>query len=816
MSIILKYMLRNIRDKKFRSILIIVSLTLSVTVLILNLTLKDNIIQKYEEYLLKTTGTADVLLKKDEPFDKTILDGLSNNYSTIDFFVYKYEKNIIYGINSEDFSKNKMFKTKINNIDYNEVIISKKQATKMNMKINDIINVANAKLKIVDIVENYGLFAHEENDEPVYLVSIKQANEIMYENSDDFTCSLFDKDNEYINGAYIDILDDDIKQAKTEIKKLDEDFEVLNIKTNFEDALNQINGLITVLLVISTLVAFYIIKSILKLVLEERITVVGTFRSIGASRRKTNMLLYLENTIYALISSTLGIFMANLLKNPVSSVFISTGDIETTSASQIKPIYIILATLFAISIQFIVTYFELKKIKRKNIKNIIFDTQETRYKIKWLNIILGILFIILSIIIFLYNNNYSFVLGLLPVVLLTVGFVLFLPLLVSCVSKILTKLFKNTSILLLSLKNISVNKVLMENITLIFIIISLSMMLANITKSISNIYNDFDKVAHYQINIENIEGKEEDYDYIDAIEGVKEKAFYYRKYGHFIINGGEKDFIFIGYDKEDDTAFRLYEAVNFNKNEAKKLKDNEILIDEAFAIKNNIKIGDTIKIEGAQHFDGEVSFKVKGFVDSTYTSTNRVGSLITKKQYNILFNEKMILIDSDVDDEIMVKRLKDNIKESDLYINAYKDIIADDKARTENIINIVYVIMGFGILLSMVGMINNSLVAFIQRKREFAILNSVCMSKKQLYRMILFEGIISYFIALASATILNIVLTKYMVKTLEGMMMFIKIVFDVRINAILLGIILILVLLETLVPIHKIKRIDVVKEIKYE
>ena len=176
----------------------------------------------------------------------------------------------------------------------------------------------------------------------------------------------------------------------------------------------------------------------------------------------------------------------------------------------------------------------------------------------------------------------------------------------------------------------------------------------------------------------------------------------------------------------------------------------------------------------------------------------------------------MILIDSDVDDEIMVKRLKDNIKESDLYINAYKDIIADDKARTENIINIVYVIMGFGILLSMVGMINNSLVAFIQRKREFAILNSVCMSKKQLYRMILFEGIISYFIALASATILNIVLTKYMVKTLEGMMMFIKIVFDVRINAILLGIILILVLLETLVPIHKIKRIDVVKEIKYE
>lgn len=814
MSIFLKYMLRNIREKKFRSLLIIVSLTLSVTVLILNMTLKDNILQKYEEYLLKTTGTTDVLLKKDIPFNKNLLDDLSNNYSSVPFFVYKYEKNTIYGMNIEDLYKNKMIKSNVKkNIAYNEVIISKKYAKKKRIEINDIIEIANTNLKVVDIVDNYGVFAQEEEDEPIYLVSIREANEIMYENSDK---TFLDENIEYIYGSYLDVLDDNIENAKKELKKIDGDFNILNIKTDFKDALNQINGLIIVLLVISTLVAFYIIKSILKLVLEERIAVVGTFRSIGASRRKTNLLLYLENTIFALISSALGIFMASLLKNPVSSVFISTGNVEITSTSPIKPLYIILATLFAVSIQFIVTYFELRKQKSKNIKNMIFDTQETRYKIKWLNIMIGILFIISSIVIYIYNNNYNFVLGLLPVVLLTVGFVLFLPLLVSFASRILTKVFKNTSTLLLSLKNISVNKVVMENIILIFIIISLSMMLGNITKSISNLYNHFDKAAHFRINIDGVEGDEEDYDYIDAIEGVKEKAFYYQQYGNFIINGEEKALIFIGYDKENDTAFRLYEVVSFNENEAKNLKDNEILIDEAFAIKNKIKIGDTIKIGGAQYFDGEVTFKVKGFVDSTYTSTNRAGSLITKNQYNTLFKEKMILIDSDVDDEVMVKRLKDNIKESDLYIKAYKDIISDDKARTENIVNIVYVIMGFGILLSMVGMINNSLIAFMQRKREFAVLNSICMSKKQLYKMVLNENIISYIIALFNGCLLNIVLTKYMSKTLEGMMMFVKIIYDVKANFILLVIIFILTILEALVPIYKIKKLNIVKEIKYE
>ena len=116
----------------------------------------------------------------------------------------------------------------------------------------------------------------------------------------------------------------------------------------------------------------------------------------------------------------------------------------------------------------------------------------------------------------------------------------------------------------------------------------------------------------------------------------------------------------------------------------------------------------------------------------------------------------------------------------------------------------------------MVGMINNSLIAFMQRKREFAVLNSICMSKKQLYKMVLNENIISYIIALFNGCLLNIVLTKYMSKTLEGMMMFVKIIYDVKTNFILLAIIFILTILEALVPIYKIKKLNIVKEIKYE
>ena len=135
----------------------------------------------------------------------------------------------------------------------------------------------------------------------------------MYENSNDYEKAMLDENKTYIMGAYIDVLDDNIELAKEEFKQIDKDFSVVTVKASLVDALAQINGLMIIMLVITTLIAFYIINSILKLVLEERISVIGTFRSIGASKKMTNFLLYLENIVYAIISSVIGIVIANML-----------------------------------------------------------------------------------------------------------------------------------------------------------------------------------------------------------------------------------------------------------------------------------------------------------------------------------------------------------------------------------------------------------------------------------------------------------------------------------------------------------------------
>ena len=314
MSIILKYILKNMKEKKLRSLLIIISLTLSVVVLTLCLTLKDNILEKYTEFLIKTSGTSDILLTKDIPFEKSEIEKFSDNYNSVPYLMFSKDKSNVIGVNIEDLQENKMIKAeKTSNLDNDEVIISKKIAENKNLKLNDKIKVLNTELKIVEIVEVYGMFVGETEEEPIYLVSIDTANKIMYENSDDYEKAMLDENRTYIMGAYIDVLDDNIEQAKEDLKKIDKEFSVVTVKASLVDALTQINGLMIIMLVITTLIAFYIINSILKLVLEERISVIGTFRSIGASRKMTNMLLYLENIAYAIISSVIGIVIANML-----------------------------------------------------------------------------------------------------------------------------------------------------------------------------------------------------------------------------------------------------------------------------------------------------------------------------------------------------------------------------------------------------------------------------------------------------------------------------------------------------------------------
>ena len=146
------------------------------------------------------------------------------------------------------------------------------------------------------------------------------------------------------------------------------------------------------------------------------------------------------------------------------------------------------------------------------------------------------------------NSNYDFIMGLLPVVLVVIGFVMVMPLMIKIVSKILSFLLKNRKTSFLASKNVADNKIAVSSTTLLFIIISMTTMIYNIAQTISTTYDGFDRITHYTIRVSNLSGEEEKYQYLDDIDGVEEKAFYYLNMGYFEINEEEKMFAFFGYD----------------------------------------------------------------------------------------------------------------------------------------------------------------------------------------------------------------------------------------------------------------------------
>ena len=82
MSIILKHILRNIKKNKIRSLLIIVALSIATTVLVLDITLPNEIVLKYEETLRGVYGKTDIEVSTVMPFGIEDLTLKNENITT--------------------------------------------------------------------------------------------------------------------------------------------------------------------------------------------------------------------------------------------------------------------------------------------------------------------------------------------------------------------------------------------------------------------------------------------------------------------------------------------------------------------------------------------------------------------------------------------------------------------------------------------------------------------------------------------------------------------------------------------------------------
>jgi putative ABC transport system permease protein len=130
--------------------------------------------------------------------------------------------------------------------------------------------------------------------------------------------------------------------------------------------------------------------------------------------------------------------------------------------------------------------------------------------------------------------------------------------------------------------------------------------------------------------------------------------------------------------------------------------------------------------------------------------------------------------------------------------------------------SLFYIIIGLAAVLSLIGILNNQIIGFIQRRKELAVLNSTCMSKGQIKGMLMTEIMVANAISCVIAVFVGYFITGLLESFMLGLSMFVEIEYDWAFILQFIGIVYIALMLTLIVPARRINKINIVNEIKYE
>src|SRR5690625_8034303 len=82
--------------------------------------------------------------------------------------------------------------------------------------------------------------------------------------------------------------------------------------------------------------------------------------------------------------------------------------------------------------------------------------------------------------------------------------------------------------------------------------------------------------------------------------------------------------------------------------------------------------------------------------------------------------------------------------DSNVTVQTFSEMVEAQKGTIDTLMIGITIIIFLGFIVGLLGITNNLIVSFFQRKKEYAILHSVCMSKRQLMQMIVYEMLATF------------------------------------------------------------------------
>lgn len=750
MKIILRFLLRNIREKKLRSFLVVFAIAISSALFFATAALGTNLEMAFEKMFTKESGNAEIVMEPDwQNWSAFRINKLKQLNHRLEYAVGVYTgMSAVYKDNNEDVQFSLMGidqkdintiydlqyvnNTRPSNFEGRKVIIGKAFAEDNNIKVNDKIalEVYGNKVRFVvaAIAYNTGPFMKDRFQN----ISIIPRN----------LAAKYNNQLGRVNKAYIKLNEgESIPEMITALQEL---YPHNNFRPSApEDQINEWVSSITIpyrvmiFLILAT--SAFIIFTSFQVITRERLPVIGTFRSIGATRRATSWLFYGESLFYGIIGGILGLIIGIgiLYLLGISTTksympgdkFIMYFNIQHVAGSMIA----------AVLLSLISSILPIRSLRKISTKDIILNNIKSKKDRPVFKIILGICFLNIALLVPRFAPPSLALIANMGCLLLAIAALLLIaPLITYLFTKLLARpfslLFGNMGGL--AIKNLKGNKKMQNNIALLTIGIATLLMITTISTSLNThllqLFNraDFQLFSWIWPMNRNVENK------IRAIDGVESTLGTYDARQIQLTDRNESLTNIRGVNSkyylefwQDPVDQKLLNKLDEGRN---------IILSSLYKNKLNVRIGDVLPLNwnGRERF-----YRIIGFYHTMWNGGEM--SLISDKYMKMDNSSNRydnLYIKTSLDPDEIEKRLKETFSRVNPWVTTVE---SQKKANLESNGQMMNMLTGFSImamLIGVIGIFNNFFLAFIDRKRDLALFKSQGMSNRQMIRMILVEA----------------------------------------------------------------------------
>ncbi|MEQ3340402.1 ABC transporter permease [Clostridium butyricum] len=825
MNIFLRFIIKSALEKKGKFILLLFAILISTSLFIVSIGVTDVMINNYTESYTQVMENREIAIVSntdDSLFsvDSLNLKGVKDVIPQLEFKGW-YKKDLdnstvtIFGRKKGDIQFNNAGEENaLVNFTGAKCIISKRVSTELNIKENDIINIVINNEKIPFTVQgiylNEGIFFGD-TDEAFNVI-------VPYE----YLSSKFN-----INAKYNKVIAgktaSTVEQSINEFNDVNTQVKAETSFANHEGMLNAIKEGRTIcfaLLTIVILLSAVIISSSFKLIIVERMPVIGTFFSQGATKKNIIFVLLTESSLFGILGGVLA-FLIGVGAIYAASYFLSQHkDYGVVANPQIPTYYFALTVIFGVLLSVLSSILPILQIRKLSVKDVILGASNANMRIGSKKLLAGLMFIILGIIVRFINID-----GMISLssILLILGIAFAFPKLIDIVVTFIYQYLKDkTPIVALALNNIRTSKELLNNITLI-LIASLSVISINsVGDGVKAAMTDGFNRNNFQIQITIPSNTVNIADTIIS-QKLNSSEIVQSSLQKLKVFTGQQDGVAFQIAGVDSKKYLSYDGyvdwdASDNKqiyNEFKDSKEPKIIISKSLAKAIKVQEGEKLKLN-INNIEKDI--EIAGTVDMKMLYGGYVVLIdneVLEKEFNYIGTNNIVL--QTIGDEDTVRnQLRNLLQDYNVKVITFKEL------ERANLAENAKTIAGFGIfsliavIVASFGVLNNTRISYLNSKRNIALLHAIGLNRIQKNKLLIYQSIFVMFWVI----ILLIPCSWAMVTMTKDLLGLLGVLYDIKLNIIYIPIIsvvlFILIILATIPVILNGKKFSIINEMKYE